>query len=115
MFIHVDVEAGDNCPYPLSKSFATLGVPRQIARVLTVGQDGREDMQNVTGWSPQGPVPAYAVPVEDSGEGTVLLVYGAKEGIRLKPATSQEPWSLDDPQQWGEPCLLLAKDADIQP
>ena len=68
----------------------------------------------VTGWSSVGPVPAYAVHVEDSGEGVVLLIYGGDEGIRLKDGNSIDPWDLEDPSQWGEPCLLLPHESFAQ-
>ena len=48
---------------------------------------------------------------EDSGEGVVLLVYGGDHGIRLKPAELEEEWNLASPNQWGEACLMLSKDA----
>ncbi len=65
---------------------------------------------SVTGWSTDGPCPAYAVPVADSGEGVVTLIFGGDEGIRLKPVDSGETWDLESPNQWGEPCLLLDPD-----
>ena len=52
--------------------------------------------------SPRGPRASRT-----SGDGVVVLVYGGAEGIRLRPSASEAPWSLDDPEQWGEPCLML--------
>jgi hypothetical protein len=51
---------------------------------------------------------------EDSGEGVILLVYGGDDGIRLKPAGSSEEWDLASQNQWGEPCLMLDKDAPFK-
>jgi hypothetical protein len=48
--------------------------------------------------------------VEDSGEGICYLVYGGAWGLRLKEASSQEEWSLEDNSQWAEPFLLLPSD-----
>ena len=48
-----------------------------------------------------------AAKVSDSGDGVVVLVYGGDEGLRLRPSGSSSEWSLDDAEQWGEPCLLL--------
>ena len=76
--------------------------------------DGWEGPCLVTGWSSDGPCAAYAAMVQDSGDGAVLLVYGGDEGIRLKPVDSAKEWDLEDPEQWGEPCLLLSPDAAVE-
>jgi len=61
------------------------------------------------------PSPAMARKVDDSGEGTCYLVYGGRWGLRLKDPRCQDPWSLDDPHQWGEAFLLLSADgADVR-
>ncbi len=113
MFIEIEVEAGENCPYPVTKVFSALGERKPVSRVRAITPDGRELLCAVTGWSSTGASPAYAVRVEDSGEGVAMLVYGGDQGVRLKPAGSPEPWDLHSPQQWGEPCLLLDKDAEL--
>ena len=59
--------------------------------------------------APVRPTPCL---VADSGEGAVTLIFGGDEGIRLKPVDSPEPWDMDSPNQWGEPCLLL--DLDVE-
>ncbi|MFQ5872388.1 MAG: hypothetical protein ACE5JL_01105 [Dehalococcoidia bacterium] len=92
MIIVIEVEESGNCPMSFSRGFDTLGEPRPVSRVKTVGPDGREDLYQVVGWTVDGPAPAYAVMVEDSGEGAALLVYGADEGVRLRPKGSPEPW-----------------------
>ena len=70
----------------------------------------------VTGWrdDQDDPLcPAFAQLVEDSGSGFAYLVYGGMYGLRFKPATSDEPWSLADSTQWGEAYLLLGGDQDL--
>ena len=44
----------------------------------------------------------------------MLLVYGGDHGIRLKPVGCPEDWDLTSGNQWGEPCLMLGKDAPIE-
>ncbi len=112
-FIEVDVEAGPNTDWAVVKMFEAQEKPREVTRVVCGLPDGSTGLCQVTGWSSQGPVPAYAARVGDSGEGVVLLVYGGGEGIRLKDGDSIEPWDLGDPGQWGEPCLLLPHDAEV--
>lgn len=41
-------------------------------------------------------------------------MYGGLYGVRLKPLTSAAPWSLDDPDQWGEAYLSLSSDRDLR-
>ena len=108
-FIEVEVEAGGNCDYSLHRVFSVVEEPKEIARVEAPGLRGELAMVEVTGWSEDGPCPAYAAIVEDSGEGHALLIFGGDDGIRTRPLDSDSPWSLDDPAQTGEPCLLLDK------
>ena len=114
MAIWIEVDESANNPLAMTRGFSALGEPRPVSRVRTTGPDGEEGVCEVVGWSPDGPAPAYAVLVDDSGEGAALLVYGAEEGIRLKPKGSPEAWSLESPHQWGEACLLLDKDAQVE-
>ena len=112
-FIEVDVQSGPNTDWAVVKMFEAKEEAREVTRVACGRPDGTTGVCQVTGWSAAGPAPAYAAPVGDSGEGVVLLVFGGDEGIRLKPGDSVEPWDLDSPDQWGEPCLLLPHDAEV--
>ena len=114
MFIMVEVEESENCPMTLTKSFNAVEVPRRISLVETMGQNGEDGMFQVTGWSPIGPIPAYAALVEDSGDGVALLVYGGEEGVRLKPQDSSEGWNLESSDQWGDVLLLLQEDTHVE-
>ena len=114
MFIEVDVQAGDNCDYPVNRMFSAVGKPKPVIWLCGPGPRGEMGTFQVTGWSAEGPCPAYAVQVEDSGEGMALLVYGGDEGIRLKSKASLESWSLSNSDQWGEPCLLLDMDSEVE-
>lgn len=110
-YIDVEVEENDNC-WPLHRIFQTLGPVQAVTTVAAPDPMGVDAMCSVTGWSSNGPAPAYAVPVADSGEGIVTLIFGGDEGIRLKPVDTREQWDLQSPNQWGEPCLLLDPDVE---
>lgn len=110
-YIEIDVEPGPNTDWAVVKVFQAREAPREVSRVHAARPGGEVEPCAVTGWSDGGPVPAYAAHVFDSGEGSVLLVYGGDEGVRLKSVASTEPWDLASPAQWGEPCLLLPLDA----
>ena len=106
-FIEIEVEAGENSDMSLLRVFDTREEPREVTRVVALRRDGTEGPCAVTGWSADGPCPAYAATVWDSGDGVALLIYGGDEGVRLRHADSDAPWDLADRSQWGEPCLLL--------
>lgn len=114
MLLEVEVTAGENSPLDLHRMFDLISDPRTISAVLTADASGQDRWCSVTGWSDSGPCPARAVVAEDSGEGSVLLVYGGAQGIRLKADDSPEPWDLASVNQWGEACLLLDKDAPFR-
>ena len=111
MLIEVEVIAGGNSPLDLHRMFDLISEPRPVTRVFTADSTGVDRWCDVTGWNEFGPCPAYAALSEDSGEGVVLLVYGGYRGIRLKPDDCTDDWDLASPNQWGEACLLLDKDA----
>ena len=114
MFIEIDVSAGDNCSESLMLMFNGLSDPVPTSRVFTTDPTGTDQMCAVIGWSSQGACPAYSATVEESGEGSAVLVYGGDEGIRLNPSESEEEWDVTSPYQWGEPCLLLPKDTEVR-
>ena len=113
MYVAVNVEASSNCPMQMERMFETLGEPREVQWAVAPNPMGQDVCCRVTGWSSEGPCPAYGVLVEDSGEGVLMLIYGGDEGIRLKLAESPEEWDVDSPSQWGEACLLLGKDVEL--
>jgi len=114
MLFEVEVLPDGNSPMELNRVFDLLDDPRAVARIFTADLTGEDRWCDVTGWSDQGQCPAYAVRAEDSGEGVILLVYGGNEGIRLKPVGLLDEWALDNASQWGEPCLMLAADAEYE-
>ena len=113
MFVEVEVLASANCPMSLTRIFDAMEDPVEVSRVMASDPAGVDGLCDVTGWSASGPCPAYAAPVEDSGEGIAMLVYGGDEGIRLKPVDCRERWDLHSPSQWGEACLLLDKNVEL--
>lgn len=110
MLYEIEVSGDGNSPLELNRVFDLLEESRPITQVFTADFMGNDQWCDVTGWSEEGPCPAYAVLAEDSGDGVILLVYGGGEGIRLRSADSDEDWDLDSSRQWGEPCLMLSKD-----
>ena len=114
MLFEVEVIAHGNSPMELNRVFDLISEPKPITRVFTADPLGNDCWCEVTGWSEFGQSPAFAAMAEDSGDGVVLLVYGADDGIRLKRVECQENWRLTSANQWGEPCLMLDKDTRVE-
>ena len=114
MLLEIDVTGGDNSPMDLNPVFDLLSKPAPVRRVFTSDLLGQDRWCEVTGWGSSGPCPALAALAEDSGDGVILLLYGGDAGIRLKPADSPEGWDLNSGNQWGEPCLMLGQDTQVE-
>lgn len=113
----LEVESSENFEGSLFLRFKEIGPPRTISQVKLYEHSPRGEWYDVVGWtndesSPS--CPAFGQPVEDSGAGVAYLVFGGNCGIRLKPASIHEPWSLASPHQWGESHLLLADLHDLR-
>ena len=115
-YTHVDVEPNDNTPMMATQVYKNLGVPFPVSQVRIYEGEPEGRLCAITGWasaSGGSTTAAYAVQVEDSSEGSAYLVYGGDWGIRLRPAESDEAWSIESSDQWGETHLVLASLEDI--
>jgi len=115
-YTHVEVEANDNTPMMAQQVYKNLGLPFRVTQVRIYEGEPEGKLHDITGWSSAGegtPVAAYAVHIEDSSAGAAYLVYGGDWGVRLRPAGSEAPWSIDDAEQFGETHLVLASDEDL--
>jgi hypothetical protein len=99
--IDLFIDPNPNCPEGCDLRFSACGEPRRVTWVRPGGGDAAAC--DVYGWSSAGggtPCAAWAAPVEDSGAGISILVYGGDWGLRLAPR--------DGRPAFGEPYLLLA-------
>jgi hypothetical protein len=116
--VYVEVEESPNCSYSPLQTFQTLEPPRTSAALRVSDISGRPGTHDVVGWCSHAggsPCPVAYVRVTDSGAGSSLLVSGGDFGLRVRPAGSPGPWSIDDLDQWGEPYLLLDPAATVEP
>lgn len=106
--MHLDVLRGPNCPEEANCVFAEAGATERVYAV-PCQRDGLDVWAMVTGWDAEEgrEAPAFATLVNDSADGHAILIHGGTGGIRLQPLDRGEPWSVDNPDQWGEPFLLL--------
>jgi hypothetical protein len=115
--MYVEVDSSPNWEGSVFIRFREQGQARPVAQVRTYDRISTGEWCMITGLRgefPEGLCHAFAQPVEDSGAGTVYLVWGGNWGLRLKPAGHEGPWSLDDASQWGEPYLLMADARDLR-
>lgn len=108
--IYLEVDDNDNCEYMPLMLYEAHADAAPVSRVV-LDEPGRPPgVYQVTGWSSEGdgtPCSAMYAPVSDSGQAVVHLVFGGDWGIRMKPDESTADWSLDDPEQFGEPYIML--------
>ena len=114
--IYLEVEDNANCEYMPLMLYEAHADAVPVTRVV-LDEPGRPPgVYQVTGWSSEddgAPCPAMYTPVSDSGQAIVHLVFGGDWGIRMKPAESDAGWSIDDPEQFGEPYIMLMDESAI--
>jgi hypothetical protein len=103
------VEENPNCAAE-ERVLAESGPHKDVLEVEATSPDRKETWWSVTGVNEGGTfIPAKAVRVDDSADGTAWLIYGGAWGLRFKLGTSD--WSLNDKTQWGLPFLVLDSSA----
>jgi hypothetical protein len=113
--MYVIVEENQNCSGE-ERVFNALGEPRLVQAIQTPHPTGGEVWCDVVGVEENGEFSsALGIQVEDSGAGLAWLIRGGLWGIRFKPQTENEPWSLSNPHQWGTAFKVLdSSAADIR-
>ena len=116
MLIEVESDRrGEQSPLDLHRMFDLLEEPRPVSRVMAPNFVGEDVWCDVTGWTEDGPCPAMAALSEDSGEGRgVAGVRGAARECGSGPRVLPTEWDLSDAGQWGEACLMLGRDTDVE-
>ena len=114
--IYIEVDENDNCEYMPLMLYEAHADAVPVARVV-LDEPGRAPGEyQVTGWSSDNggaPCAAMYCPVSDSGQAVVHLIFGGDWGIRMKPANSTAEWSIDDPEQFGEPYVMLMDESAV--
>jgi hypothetical protein len=103
-YIDVVVEEQEGIPDGCELRFHAVGQSRPVKRVLYEPISGPDGEYEVTA---AGGEPALAAPVDDSGAGTSMLIYGDARGIRLRRMGADAGESI------AEPYLLLAAEAIV--
>ena len=111
MIIELNIEENENIDEYESRVFMGRGKPFKISKVLYQPESGDPFEVDVVGWDNKKAIDAYAICVEDSGDGEAWLVYGGNEGIRLRRSSSgssKKSFSLDHEDEWGEKYLYYS-------
>jgi hypothetical protein len=107
-FLTILVEEHPALPDGCCMRFKLAGEPRPVRRLHYELPDGPGSQEWLVAGADaaDGPTAALAVPVEDSGAGLSVLVYGAEHGLRLRPASGGASTA--------EPYLLLAAESILE-
>jgi hypothetical protein len=116
-YVDVLVEEHDALPEGCELRFHAVGPARPVHRVLYEPLDGpqgqgEQEFEVRAANADGGESEARAVPVDDSGAGTSVLVYGGVRGLRLYRSGAGHR-GANDAAPVAEPYLLLADDAII--
>ena len=113
--ITLEIPPNPNCDAMELRLFNSLAPPQSAGHVRLDRGTGQARWFEVTGWTKTGErCPAWAQKIDDSGEGVAFLLYGGDAGLRLRPMERPGPWQLGDPEQWGEPFLIVADLDDVR-
>jgi len=105
------IEENPNCE-AAERVFAEAGKARPVELAQVNNSSGEAVWCHVVGVDQDGKfTEAKAVLVEDSSEGTAWLIFGGSWGLRFRPATNAEDWSLESKDQWGAPFKVLDSSA----
>jgi hypothetical protein len=119
-YVDVLVEEHDELPEGCELRFHAVGPTRPVRRVLYEpleglhgqGQgEGEFEVRAANGDGTESE--ARAVPVDDSGAGTSVLVYGGVRGLRLYRSGGAGDRGANGAAPVAEPYLLLADDSII--
>jgi hypothetical protein len=104
-YIDVVVEEHDAVPEGCELRFHAVGERRSVRRIRyepLIGPEGEFCVTAADG------SPALGAPVDDSGAGTSMLIYGDARGLRLRRVAAGAP---DAAEAVAEPYLLLSEDS----
>lgn len=111
--MEINIEENSNCDFEGQYMFVENSKPKPVEWIM-VYSGGKDLKCRVTGVYSGGVFgDAYAVSVDDSGEGTAYLIYGGEWGIRYQPVSSEEPWDLSNPAQSGDAYKIYSSADDI--
>lgn len=115
--VWIEIEDNENCGYFPMQTFEMRAAPETGSSVRVDELPGSAGPQEITGWCSEGgssPCEVSVVLIGDSGAGESRLIKGGTHGVRIRPAGSNEPWSLESDSQRGEPYVLLDSRAPYQ-
>lgn len=111
--MELNIEANSNCGEEGQFVFMESSAPRSIDWIM-VSVKGQDQKFKIVGVHKDGSFgSAFAVSIDDSGEGTAFLIYGGEWGVRYQPESLQDAWDLSNSAQLGDPYKIYASPEDI--
>ena len=111
----IEIPPNPNCEPVDMRIFNDVEAPGRVRELYVAPPGGSPAWHEVTCWTAEGATClALARRVDDSGEGLAVLIYGGTGGLRFRPAGSRQPWTLNDPAQWGRSFLLTTDTQDLR-
>ncbi len=109
MLIELDIEPNKNVDEYECRTFMSLNKPYLIKKTLYYPEEEEAFLVEIVGWEDGRQSNAYAILVEDSGDGEAWLIYGGNEGIRIRKSSDTtskgQEFSLEHEYEWGEKYL----------
>ena len=120
MIVEIEIQENLNVDEYEFRSFMGKSEPCPIAQTIYFPEDNSPAFEvDIVGWEDTQPTQAYALSIEDSGDGEAWLIYGGKHGIRLRSTSStKKKFSLQNKDEWGEKYLCYHRnvyDQAIEP
>ena len=110
------IEENANCPDGGSWRFHTIGSPQRVTQVRLYDDGAVGQWFEVVGWTGHASQPvceAQVHKIDDSGSGTAFLISGGAWGVRLRPVSELEPWSVQCDRQRGVPYVVVDSIKDL--
>ncbi len=110
----IDVEPNSNTDKSFNMIYRDVNSSREVFCIKHLIQ-GIEEPVQIVGWDAEtdAPCPAFACKVEESGDGTALLIYGGSGGVRMKRLEDESEWDPQSNQQWGDSHLVYPLDCFV--
>lgn len=113
--IIIEIEENQNCESVDMRIFNNSDRPQRVSHLRLEKEMKSAQWYEVVGWTRMNsPTEAVVQKVDDSGDGTALLVHGGDCGLRLREEVNVDEWNLNNAKQWGLPFYLTTDSEDIR-
>lgn len=103
----LEIESNPNVERSFDMVYRDISPTRELY-CIKYKINGEDLPVQITGWNAEtnSPCSAYACKIEESGDGTAMLIFGGSGGVRMKLLEDESPWDIKSNQQWGDTHLV---------